>query len=201
MSASLEFYAATWADVSTAIGSRNLRILKSALEIAEPDFNELFEQQDFEGGPNLEAGLERWINGAIPLGQSQVPFRVDQLGDALGFVALVKYFGKLIGTINHSATAGVLFRQRFLINVAQDLLAPPFPLEFLLTRPVIGYQSLQYPYWGGLTSSELEMLSPKLKQDAPMYPEDVVIDEWIRDLWYSLGSAADLGKDLISVYS
>jgi len=200
MSAVLEFYLASWADLAAAIGSGDRRLFSAALKKSEPDVEELYDADDYEGGPDFEEGLERWVEGRVPATPGAVA-RVSSLGDALGFVALIRHFGRPLGTMQHSSEAGDPFRDEFLAKVAQRELAAPVPLLGLTSRPILGYESADFPFWGGLRAGELAQLAPALARPAPEYPADESIDQWLAELWDVLGAAVEAETDLITLYS
>jgi hypothetical protein len=201
VSFNLEFYAVAWSDVSAAIGSRNRRLFAKVLKATEPYFEEVFGPEDFEDGPDFELGLERWIDGEVEAPGTDETVGITNLGDALGFVALTRFYGQLVGSLNHSSSAGDLFRNEFLLGVAEKLLRPPGSLELLLSRPIVGYESEDYPFWGGLGRSELRLLDPKLGPDAPMWEASPDIDEWLVGLWNGLKASLEAEKDLITIYA
>jgi hypothetical protein len=200
VSLSLEFYTVSWAQVQTAIGCRRRRLFSEIRDQTDAYFEEWFEPEDFEGGPDIEAGLERWIEGEVAMGET-LPHRVEHLGDALGFVALTRFYGRQIGSLNHTITSGDLFRESFLLGAAQQLLNPPFSLEELISRPILRYESEDFPFWGGLSNTELSALRSKLQEDAPTWEADPDIDTWLLELWNALGAAVEEGQDLITIYS
>jgi hypothetical protein len=198
MSGSLEFFSVSWKEFSVAIGSRHRGLYRKILKKAEPLFEEVYEAEDFDGGPDFEEGLDRWIQDEVRASKGGV-LQVEQLGDGLGFLALVHYFGKPVGSLNHSSEAGDRFR-KFLQGPAQSALDPSIPLAQLLDRPILGVTSALDFSWGGLEAVELARLAPKLAQDAPDFPDEDD-SEWILGLWNALGSASDLGKDLVTIYT
>src|SRR5262249_27091074 len=150
--------------------------------------------------PNYEDGLDRWIMGGIETQQANVPHHIVHLGEALAFVGLVRHFGRLAGVLTHALAGGDLFRDKFLGEVAPDFLKAPYPLQHLVSRPVLDYESDSFPFWGGLRRSELVAVAPQLAGDAPVWPEDPDVDQWLMALWDALGSTVDLETDLVSVY-
>jgi len=201
MSVNLEFYAVAWTDVSAAIGCRNRRLFSTILKKTDSYFEEVFDPEDFDDGPDFEVGLERWIDGDVDAPEDGEPTTIVNLGDALGFVALVRFHGQLVGSLNHSISAGDRFRQGFLLGAAQRLVHAPFSLEQLLSRPVVGYESDDFPFWGGLKRAELGQLREAVTKDVPSWEADSDIDEWLLDLWNSLRGSMEAGRDLITIYS
>jgi hypothetical protein len=201
VSLNLEFYAVAWADIAEAVGSSDRRLFGRILKKTEPYFDEIFEPEDFDDGPDFELGLERWIEGELENGAGNSPFSVVNLGDALGFLGLVRFYGRLVGTLNHSMTGGDLFRDEFLLGVAQDVIHPPYSFELLVSRPILGYERDDFPYWGGLGRMELNALKAVLGQDAPTWENNPDIDSWLAEFWSALASTVGEGKDLITIYS
>ena len=201
MSVNLEFYAVAWRDVADAIGSRDRRLFSKILKKSEPNFDEVFEAEDFDGGPDFERGLERWIDGVVGTGTTKRTVKVLNLGDTLGFLALVQFYGRMVGTLNHTITAGEMFRDEFLLTAAQNALRPSYSFELILSRPILGYERDDYPYWGGLTRAELHMLKARLERDAPVWEADPDVDGWLQEFWDGLGSTVLDGKDLITIYA
>lgn len=199
MSRSHEFYSIAWNDLRTAIGGRDKRLFRAVLKTVEDEFEEIFEPEDFEDGVDYEQGIEHWIEGTIAK-QAREPHRIDNLGEALGFVAFVKHFGVMVGTLNHSSAGVELYHDRFFERAVPRLLRATFPMEYLISRPIVGYQSADFPLWGGLSENELEALAMRLGEDPPIYVEDPEVDVWVPELWSALGSALDGKKDLITVY-
>jgi hypothetical protein len=200
LSVSLEFYGVSWAKIAAAIGSRDRRLFSTILKKTEPYFEEVFDDEDFEGGPDFELGLERWVEGEIePAGDGE-PALILNLGDALGFVALTRFYGQFVGTVTHSISSGTLFREQFLLGAAQRHLKPPYSLERLLSRPILGYESDAFPFWGGLSKAELSVLAASVSGDAPG-DEDPDVDVWLADLWVGLKGGLDVGDDLLTLYA
>jgi hypothetical protein len=202
VSINLEFYAVAWSDIAGAIGSRDRRLFSKILKKTEPAFEEVFELEDFDGGPDFERGLERWIDGELGKGAAaNRSLKVTNLGDALGFVALIYFYGRMVGSLNHTITAGEVFRDEFLLGAAQHALQPPYSLEFVLSRPILGYESDDYPYWGGLSRPELQAMKTALARDAPESENNPDVDGWLVELWDAMGSTLLEGKDLITSYA
>jgi hypothetical protein len=201
MSMTLAFFAASWDEIGAAVGSRDRKLFRSVLKELEEDLAEEYDADDFDDGPDFEVGLERWIAGAVEAKEEEEDtLQVMHLGEALAFVGLVKHFGRRAGGLVHSAEGGSLFRDTFLAEVAAKGLLARWPMEFLLSRPVGGYASADFPFWGGLRAPELAEVAGRLRADPPTCPDDPAVDEWLRDLWDALGSVLDLGTDLVSVY-
>jgi hypothetical protein len=199
MTVTLTFFSASWKELSGAVGSRHRGLFRKVLEKAEPLFEEVYGPDSFGKGPDFEEGLDRWIQGEVAPADG-APVTVVNLGDALGFVGLIHYFGQPLGTLDHTSSSGRQFRS-FLEGKATDLLRPPFPLLRLLDRPIAGVSAGPHLAWGGLTAAELASLAPTLAGDAPTIPQDPDADVWIQGLWNALGSASGLGKDLITIYA
>jgi len=198
MSGILEFYSVSWGEIRASIGSRNRKLYRAILKQFEPEFESLYDPSSFGSGPDFSEGLERWIEGE--LGGGGGPPVEPAPGDALGLVLLIKHHGQCIGSLQHSEAAGTKFEERFVRDAAVKALQPLFPLELLLSRPLFGVEQEDLPLWGGLTREELASIAPKLSQDAPTDESDLDIDAWMSDLWNCLGSAVDLGTDLITLY-
>jgi hypothetical protein len=198
MSGSVEFFSVSWKELSVAIGSRHRGLYRKILKKAEPLFEEVYETEDFEDGPDVEEGIDRWIQDEVRAGEGGA-LQVEQLGDGLGFLSLIHYFGKQVGSLTHTAEGGDRFRD-FLQGKAQPLLDPSLPLAYLLDRPILGVSSALDFSWGGLDAAELAQLAPTLAGDAPDFPDEDE-SEWILGLWNALGSAAELGKDLVTIYT
>lgn len=200
MSLNLTFYSISWKDIESLIGSKNQKLFSDVLKEIEPEYTEIFGPNSYGGGPDFEQGLERWFNGSV-VGQHDLSVSdVTNFGDKLSFMGMVQYFGKYIGTMSTTSGSAIVFEEFFLGDAAQQLLQLPFPLEYLISRPILGYESGDMPLWGGLSSIELAAIAPRLEDDAPSWPADPDIDEWILDLWDNLGSGVDLGKDLVTFY-
>jgi hypothetical protein len=197
MSNILEFYSVSWEELKLVVGSRNRKLYQAVLEEFEPGFKEQFAPKAFGSGPDFAEGLRNWIEGSALEGGAS---RQVQLGEALGLIALVKHFGQFVGSLDHSGAAFEKFAGSFLMGVAQKLLPAPFSFDLLLERPILGSTGPDDFSWGGLSRSELRQLGPRLSQDAPAYEADLDFDEWLRQLWDSLGSALDLEKDLVTLY-
>jgi len=185
MSGSLEYFSVSWKELSAAIGSRQKELSRKVLQKTMP----LFEDPD-----KVAEGLDRWIQNQVQ-GNGQV----RKLGDGLGFLALVHYFGRPVGSLTHSNLGGKGFRG-FLRKQAQAALGRAIPLSHLLNRPILGIASTLDFSWGGLEAAELASLGPKLAEDAPDSPDEDH-SAWLLDLWNALGSACDLGKDLVTIYT
>ncbi|HZE96194.1 MAG TPA: hypothetical protein VE981_04135 [Planctomycetota bacterium] len=198
MSSSLRFFSVSWKELSGAIGSHHQGLYRKLLKIAEPIFEEVYEASSFRGGPDLAEGIDRWIQGEV-VEEGQTGVRVQSLGDALGFLSLIQYFGKEVGSLEHTSSSFDQF-ERFLLGPATTALRPPVPLTQLRSRPILGVESGQDALWGGLSREELSALASPLSGDPPQPPDQ---DDalWMVPLWDSLGSALDLGKDLITIYA
>jgi hypothetical protein len=201
MSLTLTLYATSWDDLAVAIGCQDRKLFRTVLNEMDPVFTEDYDEEDFDEGPDFEVGLERWIMGEVEVEQQKPPFQIVHLGEALAFVGLVRHFGRLAGSLTHSSAAGTLFRDKFLAEIAPQFLKAPYPLAHLLSRPVLDYESTDFPFWGGLRAPELAAIAPRLAQDAPIWPENPEIDTWFNELWCVLGSCIDLGREVISIYS
>ena len=198
MTVFLSFYSLGWDELSVVIGCRDRKLYRKILDHAESELEGDFEPEDFEGGPDFEEGLDRWIQGEIG-SVGGTPKAIENLGDALAFRALVDYLGRPAGTMSHSATSGKLFLERVLEGDAAKELKPPFPIAYLLSRPILSYESASDLTWGGLNHAELESIAPGLAADPPSSP-DLLVDEFLPELWNCLGSAVDLGNDLVTIY-
>jgi len=188
MSGSLEFFSVASESLKKEIRSRQKELSRKVLRKTGSLFNEISDPE------KVAEGLDSWIADEV-----KGIVRVRKLGDGLGFLALVHYFGRPVGTLTHSAAGGRGFRG-FLKTQAQAALGPAIPLSHLLDRPILGIASTLDFSWGGLEAAELARLAPKLAEDAPD-PPDEDHSAWMLDLWNALGSARDLGKDLITVYT
>jgi hypothetical protein len=200
MSATLTFYSTPWSSVTAILGSGQKRFLgeilkgpgKEILEDLEPDDDEA---QEFEDA------LERLIDGRWAREKADDISVLANLPECLAFSAILQFVGKLVGTLDHTLKSEKLFREQFLNGAAQQALKAPFSLEVLLSRPLLGFESDEFPYWGGLSCDELSRLGGPLQSDAPEYPESADIETWIGQLWDVLGSAAALERDLVTIYS
>jgi hypothetical protein len=200
MSATLTFYSAPWNSVGAILGSGQKRFLREILRGPGKEILEDLEPDD-EEAREFEDALERLIDGK-PAGEKEGDISVlASIPECLAFSAILQFVGKLVGTIDHTLKSERLFREQFLNGAAQQVLKPPYPLELLLSRPLLGFESDEFPYWGGLTHDELSQLGEPLQADAPEYPESAAIEAWIGQLWAGLGSAAALNRDLITIYS
>jgi hypothetical protein len=188
MSGSLEFFSVSWKEISAAIGSRQKELSRKVLQKTKPLFDEISDPDE------VAEGLDRWIQDEV-----KGVVKVRKLEDGLSFLALVHYFGRPIGSLTHSALGGKGFRA-FLKKQAQKALGSAIPLSHLLDRPILGIASALDFSWGGLEAAELASLGPKLAEDAPDSPDEDH-SAWMLDLWNALGSASDLGKDLVTVYT
>jgi len=196
----LAFYSACWQSVSAIVGSRQKRFLRTILQgparhilddlAAAPE-----ECQEFEDA------LEAWINGEVHGEKHGDRTIIESIPEALAFSALLQSAGQLIGVLDHTISSGSLFRDEFIRKVATQALAPPFRMDFLVSRPILGRESDDLPCWGGLSKDEISELRPRLNENAPDYPQDPDIEKWLGELWLLLGSASDLNRDLITVYA
>lgn len=199
MSATLTFYSAPWNSIAAILGSGQKRFLREILngpgkEIIEDLGPEQDEVREFEDS------LERLIDGK-PAGEKEGGISVLSLiPECLAFSAILQFVGKIVGTMEHTLKSEELFREQFLKKAAQRALHAPYSLELLLSRPILGFESDELPYWGGLTCEELSQLGQPLQSDAPEYPESVSVEQWLAQLWDVLGSAAMLNKDLVTIY-
>jgi hypothetical protein len=200
MSLDLKFYSASWDELAAAIGSRQKKLFRAILIKVEPEFVEQFDPDDFEDGPDLEQGILRWIDGAIVKDEKGATCEIENLGDALAFTGLVRYYGRFIGNLTHSMDSGDHFREKFLEGVAQQSLRAPYPIEYLISRPVLRYSSTDFPFWGGLSAAELSFIAPRVAMEPPTWEEDPEIDEWLLGLWNNLSAAVDFGRDLVTIY-
>lgn len=199
MTATLTFFSCSWGEISGAIGSRHRGLFRKILEKTEPIFEEIYPPEAFGKGPDIEEGLDRWIQGDVAPANG-TPVLVKNLGDALGFLSLVQYFGQMMGSMEHTSSSGRQFRS-FLDGKATEALRPPFSLTHLLSRSVMGIGSGLDIGWGGLKANELAELAASVSGPAPTVPEDPDADQWMTGLWNALGSGVTLGKDLITLYA
>lgn len=195
MSVNLEIYSISWSALGAVIGSRNRRLARKVIEKFEEQFADVFPDSFFGKGPTFDEGVYRWIQG--DLGAAGAGRKVDQLGDALGFVALVGHLGKLTGSLSSAGTGEKLTK---FLELAVKALASPWHAEHLLARPILGFECIHSPTWGGLSASELAAAAPKLAGDPPGDPKDDDNDAWFVDLWNALGGASDAGEDVITIY-
>src|SRR5579863_2281998 len=176
MSGCLEFFSVSWKELSGAIGSRHRGLYRKVLKKTESLFEEVYEADDFEGGPDFEEGLDRWIQNEVKTSEGGV-LPIENLGGGLGFLALVRYFGKQVGTMTHTGGGGDKFRA-FLQNQAQEALGRSIPIGHLIDRPILDVSSALDFSWGGLEAKELALLASKLAGDAPEFTDDEDHDIW-----------------------
>jgi hypothetical protein len=200
MSFTLTFYSVPWKSAQAILGSGQKRFLREILKGPGKEILEDLEPEE-DDAREFEDALERLIDGKAT-GEKEGEISVlTSIPECLAFSAILQFVGRLVGTLDHTVTSERLFREAFLNKVAQQKLQAPYPLQFLLSRPLLGFESDEFPYWGGLTQDELARLSAPLESDAPEYPENPAIETWLGQLWSALGSAAMLNRDLITIYS
>ena len=196
----LELYALDWARLKGAIGSRDRVLEEYILRKVEPDWSELFED-----GQVLEADWEKGIHHWIflpkrPEGQEGEVQGIENAGEQLGFVALVLYLGRLAGSLDHSISSGEFFRETFLEQTCGTWLRPTFPMDYLLSRPILGYESEDFPYWGGLLQSEIGSVRERLMDEEAIDFEDENLAGWAEDLQSALTAILEDGTDLVTLY-
>lgn len=196
MSMSLEFFSVDLDQVQGALGSGKRRLLVDVLKAKQPAVSENYDADDFEDGPTFEQAMRTWVLGPLPPG----PALCDDWGDALALMSLVEYFGRPLGSLSHTDGAGADFRDTFLQHVAVQWLRPPFPMEFLLNRPLLGQIRDLPPFWGHLTRDELARLPRPLLQVPPTGHYLKYVDEWAGELGEMLDWAIEEGRDLVTFY-
>ena len=200
MSSTLTFYSAPWNGVASILGSGQKRFLREILKGPGKEILEDLDGDDDEA-QGFEDALERLIDGK-PAAEKEGDLSIlGAIPDCLAFSAILQFAGRLVGTLDHTLKSEKLFREQFLNKVAQHALSAPYPLELLLSRPLLGFESDEIPYWGGLSLHELSQLRGRLESDAPEYAENAAIETWLGQLWDALGSAAMVKQDLITIYS
>ncbi len=192
MSACLEFYSVSWSAIEEAIASGDPKYRMAILEEFEPRMEDSFHSDAFGGGPDLDEGLIRLLAGSVES-------KVAHLGEALAFRYLVEHLGRPAGSLQWAGW-GEKVGTDLLTQVAEKHLGSPGQLIQLLSRPIAGFTHDGAPSWGGLSAEELAAVAPRLTGKAPEWSDDLDVDAWLPDLSDALGSAADAGADLVTIY-
>jgi len=146
-------------------------------------------------GETYEAGLDE---GLAEL-KNSIMERKNKLSTKgqLALVAAIEAGGQKLGTLEQPTGGGEEFRETFLMETAGKAFNMERFGEFVVSRGLFGFKSLEYPGWGGLLAAELAKLAD-VKLPPATGSED--FDEWLTELARIVAEAKETGKDLLTTY-
>jgi hypothetical protein len=193
MGYSLEFYSLSWGALRD--------------ELVQPRSSFIAEARRSKGiGPFQSRSAEasqRWVAAVAAISKAIRSRSDDDLSEseirgdrALAFVVLVRFFGSVLGTLDHASASGKQFRDDFLGGIASDCFREPMLGTQLTERAFFGLISLEYPGWGGLTHAETRRLV-KHYTPASINPAYAV---WLDELRDILNWASSRENDVMTLY-
>ena len=191
----LEFYSLSWEALRGQLAGAEPAELDAARRGQWPA---LYSGTDGDAEAAWQAALERIIKG-VQNHSSGGPDEIELEGMAvLGFVAMVRHAGSLLGAVDHVGASREYFRRVFLGRVASRCFKESSLPEYLTERSLFNLISHIYPSWGGLSQSEASEFLTRYRPPQQAVEEDV--SAWLAELLALIEAAAAARQDLITLY-